>query len=253
MEYKLKSLKYMSEQDCKLLLDIIQTCLICESKEKLEEIIHRLDAFFYFDYATCVFGGIDAKGMKEPYHHLNINYPDEWSKLYAEKKFHFIDPIFIKHFEKFSLQYWANTYAKSPKPKEFIDLSLDFQLMNGYTFGAKNAKGTKGSLVSFSGPSMCRDKRTEIIISILVPHIHQSIERLINEQKKRQFPSLTKREHEVLKWLVCGKTAWEISIILSISERTVRLYISTLLQKLDAVSSTHAAAIGLDAGLVELD
>jgi len=64
--------------------------------------------------------------------------------------------------------------------------------------------------------------------------------------------SLSCREKEILQWLACGKSTWDVSIILQISERTVKFHVNNIMQKLNAVNRTHAVAIGLTSSLIEL-
>jgi DNA-binding CsgD family transcriptional regulator len=52
---------------------------------------------------------------------------------------------------------------------------------------------------------------------------------------------LSPREKECLKWTLEGKTAWEIGMILSISDRTVAQHLGRSMQKLDAVGKHQAA------------
>lgn len=42
---------------------------------------------------------------------------------------------------------------------------------------------------------------------------------------------LSKKETEVLSWVEEGKTNWEVSIILGISERTVKFHLSNIFKK----------------------
>jgi FixJ family two-component response regulator len=62
--------------------------------------------------------------------------------------------------------------------------------------------------------------------------------------------SLSMREKEVLKWLKMGKSSWDISIILDISERTVNFHITNIMNKLDAMTRTQAVAISIEKGLI---
>jgi len=64
---------------------------------------------------------------------------------------------------------------------------------------------------------------------------------------------LSLREKEVLTWLKKGKTSWDISIILCISERTVNFHIKNIMEKLDAVSRTHAVVKAIEKGLIDND
>ncbi len=71
-----------------------------------------------------------------------------------------------------------------------------------------------------------------------------------NEELKR---SLSPREKEILKWLKVGKSSWDISVILDITERTVNFHIDNVKQKLNAVSRAQAVAIAMGLGLIDID
>ncbi|MEJ2685134.1 MAG: helix-turn-helix transcriptional regulator [Candidatus Sulfobium sp.] len=59
---------------------------------------------------------------------------------------------------------------------------------------------------------------------------------------------LSRRELEVLNLLKFGKTSWDISKILGISERTVNYHIGNIMSKLDAINRIQAVyeAVNLD-------
>ena len=53
---------------------------------------------------------------------------------------------------------------------------------------------------------------------------------------------LTDRQRDVMAWLAEGKTSWEISAILGITERAVNAHVNNAARKLDAVNRVHAVA-----------
>jgi DNA-binding CsgD family transcriptional regulator len=63
-------------------------------------------------------------------------------------------------------------------------------------------------------------------------------------------PCLTRRELEVLRWTAEGKTAFEISVIVGLSERTVNFHIHRVLAKLEATNKTQAAVKAAVMGLL---
>jgi len=50
------------------------------------------------------------------------------------------------------------------------------------------------------------------------------------------------RELDCLRWMAAGKSAWEASVILGISERTVRFHLNSAREKLDCTTTTQAVA-----------
>lgn len=68
--------------------------------------------------------------------------------------------------------------------------------------------------------------------------------------QERTIAPLSKRECEVLDWVSLGKSSWEISQLLGISEHTVKFHVSGILRKLDATSRSQAVAIALQMGML---
>lgn len=64
-------------------------------------------------------------------------------------------------------------------------------------------------------------------------------------------PELTPREIEVVALLVKGNSNKEIGSHLDISDNTVKLHITHIMQKLGAKDRTHAASIALQRGIID--
>jgi len=69
---------------------------------------------------------------------------------------------------------------------------------------------------------------------------------------RRTSPGLTRRELEVLKLIMDGKSNREIAGALSTTEGTVKSYVVNILNKLDANDRTQAVTIALKRGIVHL-
>jgi DNA-binding CsgD family transcriptional regulator len=66
----------------------------------------------------------------------------------------------------------------------------------------------------------------------------------------RDFPALTPRELESLRWTMEGKTAWEVGVILSISEQTAVRHLNNATHKLGCVNKHQAVVKALRLGLI---
>ena len=64
---------------------------------------------------------------------------------------------------------------------------------------------------------------------------------------------LTTRENEILRWIMEGKSTWDISNILCISERTVKFHVDRIMRKFKAVNRAHAVAIARQANEMDSD
>jgi DNA-binding CsgD family transcriptional regulator len=63
---------------------------------------------------------------------------------------------------------------------------------------------------------------------------------------------LSPREIEVLRWCAVGKTSWEISEILAISERTVNFHLARVAARFGARGRSAACAIAIAHGLIRI-
>jgi DNA-binding CsgD family transcriptional regulator len=63
-------------------------------------------------------------------------------------------------------------------------------------------------------------------------------------------PALTPRELESQRWTMEGKTAWEVGVILGISERTAVLHVNNATHKLGCVNKHQAVLKALRLGLI---
>jgi LuxR family quorum sensing-dependent transcriptional regulator len=62
---------------------------------------------------------------------------------------------------------------------------------------------------------------------------------------------ITPREMEVLKWVADGKTAWEMSTIIGLSEHTIRNHIENARKKFDAMNTAHMVALAFRGKVIE--
>jgi DNA-binding CsgD family transcriptional regulator len=86
---------------------------------------------------------------------------------------------------------------------------------------------------------------------ILANYFHGHVLRM-NGYESDQEILISARELDCLKWTAAGKTASEASIILGISERTVRFHLNAAREKLDCVTTTQAVAKAIANQLIEI-
>lgn len=88
-------------------------------------------------------------------------------------------------------------------------------------------------------------------LHILAKYFHGHILRLNGHDT---FASLlmSARELDCLKWTAAGKTAWEASKILGISERTVIFHLNAARKKLDCATTTQAVAKAVATQLISI-
>jgi len=245
--------KILSKRDAIRLLDVIQTSLSCTTEAAFRKLLTDVKILIPFDYAVCTMASKSGRNPVAQYDLINISYPAEWLCRYVEKNYLFVDPIIKENFTHYPVQYWQDTYKKYNPPKQFVKEAADFNLRKGYSAGQENFIGTQGSIFSFSGDSIERGLRNKYILDRLTPHLHQALNRIVSTDMKFGEPIvLTSREKEILLWVKEGKTTWDISTILSLSQYTVQYHLKNIYRKLNATSRTHAVAIAIERKLIDL-
>lgn len=86
-------------------------------------------------------------------------------------------------------------------------------------------------------------------LQLLGSHAMVAADRLFGAELGKQaapdaseVPKLTKREVDVLSWTAQGKTAWEVGVILGMSEKTANFHLGNAMRKL-GVNSKHQAVL----------
>jgi DNA-binding CsgD family transcriptional regulator len=86
---------------------------------------------------------------------------------------------------------------------------------------------------------------------ILANYFHGHVLRITGYDSEREL-LISARELDCLKWTAAGKTAWEASVILGISERTVRFHLNAAREKLKCTNTTQAVAKAVANQLIDL-
>ena len=86
-------------------------------------------------------------------------------------------------------------------------------------------------------------------LQVLAGYFHQHIMRIHGHDAAKEI-LISARELDCLKWMAAGKTAWEASVILGISERTVRFHLNAAREKLDCMTTTQAVAKAVSQQLI---
>jgi DNA-binding CsgD family transcriptional regulator len=245
--------KYLlSKADANKLLDLIHACFSCRHVNEFLSLISRLNNLIPFEHAVFAMASLSSNCVQS-YRFVDYASPPGWLEHYSNKNYQRVDPLVKVNFNNWSLQRWSDTFTKYEAGDELLYTMDDFGLNDGYACGLPTRHGNGGSFFSFSDLERRRDDRTEKILNLITPHLHQALDRALGTGTvKTTQENLSQRELEVLKFLGCGKNTWDTALILGISERTVNFHIGNIKNKLGAINRSHAVAIGITNGLIDL-
>lgn len=144
---------------------------------------------------------------------------------------------------------------------EIYDEAKEFGLHDGFYLPIHQSDGSMLGISMMAKQRMPESRTTMAALHMLAVYYHLAAERLglvaqlaplaiPVRPKKKQV--LTNRQIECLKWIRQGKTNWEISQILGISEHTVHEHLEQARARLGVRTTTQAVLEAVILGLVEL-
>jgi len=248
-------LERLTKKEHVLLVDFIHTASICRNIEDLNGlIIAKLKTIVPFEAASAILSHKRNSDQLKLFVTFNVNYPVEYVNEYIAGGYAACDPLVKECLGVDRLCYWEDAVIRHGISKTLLNLSDDFGFKlarkgYGYCHGIVNPSGSDVGLMAFYG--LKRNDRTEFMLSVCAQHLREAMKRV--HGCCNVSGSLSRREKEILQWLASGKSTWDVSMILRISERTVKFHMDNIMRKLDAVNRTHAVALALRQNLIDFD
>jgi LuxR family transcriptional regulator, quorum-sensing system regulator BjaR1 len=133
--------------------------------------------------------------------------------------------------------------------KKTLDQAADFQIKDGLMF-PMHAIGSVPGGVSLGTDKLDIDPRGISELEIVAQHTYFKLEDMLGPFPYQVSIDLSRRELQVIQIAAAGKTNWEISRILGVSEETVKATISRAAKKLNASNRAHAVATAIAHSLI---
>ena len=244
--------RHVSKRDMASAMDLIDSALHVGAEPGFRELMGKVCEILPITGVDVGVATISPDGrIVRNARRVCINYPDRWVETYRAKQLNQMDPIAELIFTRERPLIWSQVRRQkaSRAHKDFYGLAREFGLVDGFAYGAKFDGGDKGSFFSCIGADLAKHRRHEVLMHYMLPHLHVAVSRMqLGFHASR--PELTPREVEVLRWAKFGKTNWEISVLLMVSERTVKFHIENAMRKLNVNNRTQAIAVSLSLGII---
>jgi LuxR family quorum-sensing transcriptional regulator LasR len=207
-------------------------------------------------FDQVLYGAVGSKHAKLENAFLHSNYSSVWRERYDAERLHYVDPT-VGHCLTSSLPIvWEPDTFKSPEQQALYEEACGHGIRSGITFPIHGPNGEFG-VVSFASDARPGGE-VEDTISYLMPSLSlirdyafESSLRFINARSGAEpVPRLTKRELEVLNWVMVGKSSWEISKITACSEATVNFHIGNIRQKFNVNTRQQALVKAISLGIL---
>ncbi len=237
------------------LLEIVSKLVLVKDIDSFKDILLSFRNTFIHENSFCSFTNLkELANSKNPVVEIvDVNYPKGLLDYYFTVAYNKDDPVITEFQNSLTIQRWSTAFKKHEE--SFPEWAIDGNLGDGYTHGVKDPDSQTVSTFSFNGIPNNHHQRTEAIITYLVPHLTEALKKCLGLEAVNTIhlrSILTNKEIEVLEWLKQGKSSWEISVILLISERTVNFHVNNIVKKLNATNRIHAVAIACNSRLLDI-
>ncbi|WP_424631830.1 LuxR family transcriptional regulator [Bradyrhizobium sp. SYSU BS000235] len=222
-------------------LDTLERIRTAEGLSALSEVLNS--AFSRFGYESfCVVAAPTAGQQKFSDKLLLRKWPRGWYEQYISSDFHPHDPISNYSRSQTHSFHWSSVSIpkEDRKANGIMTISSnDYGMINGYCVPIQGLNGYQAT-VSIAGGEI--DPQSEAHAAIDLISIF-AFQRLASIRHDMNVPKvLTAREKEVISWAAVGKTAWDTSVILSISVETVNKIAASAMRKLNVHTRAQAVA-----------
>ncbi len=180
--------------------------------------------------------------------------PAGWMDRYLDQDYVRIDPVVHRIKRNLSPFLWSESLAlvdddhRAPVRKLFGEAS-EFKLGEGIGIPLITLDGAVAA-VSLGGERVDVPSAARGMISLIGTYAIARAIDIRDREGRRERPRLTPREIECLKWAADGKTEWEISAILHVSEHTADKHLANAHRKLGAANRVQAVAHAIRLGFI---
>jgi len=217
------------------------------------ERLFRLAHGMGFD--QVLYGVVPSRHVRFESAFTRTNYSPEWRNRYDANGFVYVDPTVVHSVSSTLPLVWAPATFGSGVPGALYEEASAHGIRSGVTLPIHGPQGELG-LISFAtdlGPSASFERLLQEALpslSLVRDYAFASSRRFREAPQEQDVPRLTRRELEVLQWVMIGKSSWEIARITNCSEATVNFHLANVRQKFGVNTRQQAVVKAIALGLI---
>jgi len=224
----------------------------CTTIEQVDSTLSSITEKIGFDH--FLYRGRFHTGGTHYVERIVSNYDAAWLEQYDRQCYAKVDPTVSHALTSLCPLVWSDEMYQTESQRKYAQEARVHGLCEGITIPVHSRHGDVALVnlaLSSSGDAARRHAREMMICgSLLAPQTHETMRRIVKTRQMSSVPRLTKRETEVLQWISDGKSTWEISKLVGISEHGVVYHVRNVLTKFDVGSRHQAVAKAVVHGLL---
>lgn len=247
----------LARGDLYRLLDFIEFCRCATEQDDVAQALRQLDDFIPFQAGIVGLLEVSGSALKQTVRSFSLGHSPKFLETYSQQAFALSDPLIARGLSGSEPFSWEDAIASHTQPatarqvKKLLELSADYGLKRGLAYASRPRRQSN------EASYICLEMGCEPLSSVhaealhyALPHLHELLRRVCDQASEKLISALSGRELEVMQWVKEGKTAWEIGVILSISERTVKFHLANCYAKLNVTNRSQAIARAMRLSLI---
>lgn len=206
-------------------------------------------------FDQMLYGVVPSRHVRFETAFTRSNYSAEWRDRYESNGFHYVDPTVVHCVANTLPLIWAPSTFGSGQPGALYEEASAHGIRSGVTLPIHGPQGELGmiSFVSDLRPNVPFERSLlEALpaLSLIRDYAFASSARFREARAEPELPRLTRRELEVLQWVMVGKSSWEVARITNCSEATVNFHLANVRQKFGVNTRQQAVVKAIALGLI---
>jgi LuxR family quorum-sensing transcriptional regulator LasR len=207
-------------------------------------------------FEQVLYGMVPSRHAKLENAFLMSNYSPAWRERYDANRLAYVDPT-VSHCLTSSVPIvWAPETFGGPAQRALYEEACGHGIRVGVTLPIHGPGGEFGVLSFASSAPGDKNAGRDMwaampALSLIRDFAFESSLHLSTPRPSAEtMPKLTRRELEVLQWVMAGKSSWEISRITNCSEATVNFHMANVRQKFNVNTRQQAVVKAIALGLI---
>jgi len=237
------------------MIETAQLVQLLESKDASAWRQALFDLTHSLGFEQVLYGVVNSRHTQFESAFLQSNYSAEWRERYDADRLAYVDPT-VGHCLTSTLPFiWEPETFISSEGRALYEEASGFGIRTGVTLPIHGPNGEVGMLSLASdtvpGQAFKRDiGRVMGDLTLVRDYAFASSLPFAHPEGAETAPRLTRRELEVLNWVMAGKSSWEISMITRCSEATVNFHLANVRQKFNVTTRQQAVIKAISLGLI---
>ena len=215
------------------------------SLAEIQNVVARIRKIYHL--ANIAYHALYIPGVKVFNPILVLTYQPEWVERYKNRDYFKIDPVVVSGTKGFLPLDWADLDRDNRVARDFFAEADRFAVgRQGMTWPVRGTGGER-ALFTITANMSAREWEERRIaykreFQMIAHYMHDRIVKIFGYRDVKPTPSLSRREITCLELAAQGATSKQTGALLKISDRAVRLFLSSACTKLECANTHQAIA-----------